>query len=219
MKKKILLVLSILLLTGCVRTDLNVEEYDELVLNVIESDNHYTNEVGSGYKFFVPKGVRMVENDHNNQVFIGLGTKIYMYVDITSYYYKNTLNYSATNDSFYLEKINYDDNTGFIQILKENENEYFVKIIYNYAKVEVYTDEYNLNKIITLSSIILNSVEYNDTIIKNLLDDNSNNGKEITYNIDKPKGANSDFSQYLEEYITEEEADTSGEKLPDEYDY
>lgn len=119
-------------------------------------------------------------------------------------------------DGLYFEKIDYDDKTGFIQVLQDSKEEYFVKIVYNYAKIEVYTDEYNLNNVITLSAILLNSVEYNDVILENLLDDNSNSGKEITYNIDKPDSASSDFSQYLEEYITEEEADTSSEQLPDE---
>lgn len=215
MYKKILLVLSVLLLTGCVRTDLNKDNYEELVLNVINSNQNATNEVGSGYRFYVPKGVRMIENDNNNQIFIGLGTKIYMYVDITSYYYKNSLNYNATNNSFYLKQLSSGNKAGFIEITKEDE-EYFVKIVYNYAKIEVYTDEYNLNNIITLSSIILNSIEYNDTVIEKLLDDNRNTGNDITYNIDKPEDASSDFSKYLEEYITEEEADASSELLPDE---
>lgn len=215
MRKKILLVLFILMLTGCVRIDLNEEKYDELVLNVLNSNNQFTNEVGSGYQFYVPKGVRLIENDNNNQIFISYGTKIYMYVDITSYYYKNTLNYNNYDDSFYFERFINGDKSGFIQINKINE-EYFVKIVYNYAKIEVYTDKYNLNNIITLSTILLNSVDYNDTIIENLLDDNNNNGTEISYDIDKPESANSEFSQYLEEYITEEEADTSSEQLPDE---
>lgn len=214
MKKKILLVFFVLLLTGCVRTDLNKENYDELVLNVINNKKHDTNEVGSGYQFYVPKGVRLLENDNNNQVFIGLGTKIYMYVDITSYHYKNALNYETTEDSFYIKRLNSGSKTGFIQIIKED-SQYFVKIIYNYAKVEVYTDEYNLNNVITLSSIILNSIEYNDTIIEKLLDDNHNSGSEITYNIDKPADASNDFSSYLEEYITEEEASTDSDELPD----
>lgn len=214
MKKKILLVFFVLLLTGCVRTDLNKENYDELVLNVINKSEHDTNEVGSGYQFYVPKGVRLLENDNNNQVFIGLGTKIYMYVDITSYHYRNVLNYETLEDSFYFERINSGSKTGFIQIIKE-ENQYFVKIIYNYAKIEVYTDEYNLNNVITLSSILLNSIEYNDTVIEKLLDDNHNSGSEITYNIDKPADASNDFSSYLEEYITEEEASTDSDELPD----
>ena len=67
MKKKILLVFFVLILTGCVRIDLNEEKYNELLLNVFNSNNQYTNEVGSGYKFYVPKGVRMLENYYNKQ--------------------------------------------------------------------------------------------------------------------------------------------------------
>ena len=139
-----------------------------------------------------------------------------MYVDITSYYYKNSLNYKEIEDSYYSSKVSSGDKTGFIKITKTDDDKFYVEIVYNYAKVEVYTDQYNLNDIITLSSILLNNISYNDNIIENLLDDNHNSGSDITYNIDKPEDASSDFTQYLNEYITEEEADTGSEKLPDE---
>lgn len=216
MKKKILLVLFLMLLTGCVRTDINNGDYKELVSQVINNKTNGTNEVANGYRFYVPKGVRLIENDSNNQIFMGMGTKIYMYVDITSYYYKNSLNYKDIEDSYYSSKVSSGDKTGFIKITKIDDDKFYVEIVYNYAKVEVYTDRYNLNDIITLSSILLNNISYNDNIIENLLDDNHNSGSDITYNIDKPEDASSDFTQYLNEYITEEEADTGSEKLPDE---
>ena len=216
MKKKILLVLFLMLLTGCVRTDINNGDYKELVSQVINNKTNGTNEVANGYRFYVPKGVRLIENDSNNQIFMGMGTKIYMYVDITSYYYKNSLNYNDIEDSYYSSKVSSGDKTGFIKITKIDDDKFYVEIVYNYAKVEVYTDRYNLNDIITLSSILLNNISYNDNIIENLLDDNHNSGSDITYNIDKPEDASSDFTQYLNEYITEEEADTGSEKLPDE---
>lgn len=216
MKKKILLVLFLMLLTGCVRTDINNGDYKELVSQVINNKTKGTNEVANGYRFYVPKGVRLIENDSNNQIFMGMGTKIYMYVDITSYYYKNSLNYKDIEDGYYSSKVSSGDKTGFIKITKTDDDKFFVEIVYNYAKVEVYTNQYNLNDIITLSSILLNNISYNDNIIENLLDDNHNSGSDITYNIDKPEDASSDFTQYLNEYITEEEADTGNEKLPDE---
>lgn len=215
MKKKILLVLFLMLLTGCVRTDINNEDYKELVSQVINNKTNGTNEVANGYRFYVPKGVRLIENDSNNQIFMSMGTKIYMYVDITSYYYKNSLNYKDIEDGYYSSKVSSGDKTGFIKITK-TDDKFYVEIVYNYAKVEVYTNQYNLNDIITLSSILLNNISYNDNIIENLLDDNHNSGSDITYNIDKPEDASSDFTQYLNEYITEEEADTGSEKLPDE---
>jgi hypothetical protein len=216
MKKKILLVLFLMLLTGCVRTDINNGDYKELVSQVINNKTNGTNEVANGYRFYVPKGVRLIENDSNNQIFMSMGTKIYMYVDITSYYYKNSLNYKDIEDGYYSSKVSSGDKTGFIKITKTDDDKFYVEIVYNYAKVEVYTNQYNLNDIITLSSILLNNISYNDNIIENLLDDNHNSGSDITYNIDKPEDASSDFTQYLNEYITEEEADTGSEKLPDE---
>ena len=215
MKKKIALTLLMLTLTGCVRTDLKIENYDTLVLNVINNHSGYTNEVWNGYQFLIPKGVKLLENNSNNQIFLGFDTKIYVYVDISSYYYKNKLNYPISGDNYYYKEINNGDKSGYILIDKVDDL-YFLKIVYNYAKVEAYVDEYNLNNVITLSTIIIDSIEYNDIVIEALLDDNRNNGNDITYTIDKPANADSDFSQYLEEYITENEADDNQIQLPDE---
>lgn len=216
MKHRIIIILCILMLTGCVRIDNSTIEYDSLVKNVIYNHHGYTNEVGLGYQFLIPKGVKLIEDNFNNQVFLYNDTKIYIYVDITSYYYKNKINYktNSINNEFYYKEFNYNNKEGFIQI-EEKENVYYVKIVYNYAKVEVYANKDNLNNIISLSSIIIDSIDYNDIVIEKLLDDNKNNGTEITYKIDKPEGANGDFSQYLEEYISE---DAEGEQqiLPDE---
>jgi len=88
--------------------------------------------------------------------------------------------------------------------------------VYNYAKIETYTDGYDLNNIIVYSAILLNNVDYQENIIKNLLDDNSNLGSEITYYIEKPDGSDSEFSQILEEYITTDDVGSVEQQLPDD---
>ena len=216
MKRSIIIILCVLMLTGCVRIDNSTLEYDSLVKNVIYNHHDYTNEVGLGYKYLIPKGVKLIEDNFNNQVFLYNDTKIYIYVDITSYYYKNKLNYKVNNlgDVFYYKEFNNNDKEGYIYI-EEKDEVYFVKIVYNYAKVEFYANKNNLNSIISLSTIVIDSINYNDLVIEKLLDDNKNTGTEITYKLDKPEGVSGDFSQYLEEYITE---DVEGEQqiLPDE---
>jgi len=216
MKKKYFLILFLLLLTGCIRVDKTNENYDELIKEVLNNNKEYTNEVGSGYKFYVPTGLRLVDSNNNNQIFTGYDTNIYIYVDITSYYYKKSLNFKPDDNYLYYKEINNNDKKGFIEILN-SEDEYFVKIVYNYAKVEVYTKKCNLNNVIISSTIILDSIDYNDLVIEKLLDDNRNNESDITYKIEKPDNASSNFSQYLSEYITEEEVNEDKVvELPDE---
>ena len=57
---------------------------------------------------------------------------------------------------------------GIINVREENDN-YIVQIIYNYAHIEVKTDEYNLNKTILNALTIVTSIQYNDDVIKSLI--------------------------------------------------
>ncbi len=213
MWKKILLVLIVLLLTGCVKIDSDNNDYIS-VINGSLSKNKISNNVGIGYKFYVPRGVKLIKNYDYNQSFLVGDDYIYLYVDIISYYYRSKLNYNAkTSDNiYYNNNISFDDKVGFISIIDKKNDNYYVKIVYNYARVEFFTDKNNLNKMIGISSAILNNIDYNDLIIKNVLDNNYGNYKEIKYKVDKPEDAGSNFSQFLEEYIKEDDV----ENLPDE---
>ena len=59
--------------------------------------------------------------------------------------------------------------------------------------------------------IILNNVKYNDTMIKSLLSEDGFKDGEISYELKKPESAKSNFSQYLQEIVEDEDKD----KLPD----
>ena len=136
---------------------------------------------------------------------------IYLYVDVVSYYYQNTINFNEENDynAYYYRKIS---NNGYIKITKEDDL-YFIKIVYNYAKIEAYTKEKNIEKVLANSMIIINSIGYNDNLIKNILENDYNFGVEKEYKIDKPSDATSRFNEYLSEYVQYEEAGIS--ELPD----
>ena len=62
---------------------------------------------------------------------------------------------------------------------------------------------------------MLNSITYNDTVIEKVLEGNLGEFSEFTYEVKKPDGSSSNFSQYLEEYVQKEEQ-RKKEKLPDE---
>lgn len=213
MRKKLLIIVLVILLTGCAKVDKSNNDYNELIVGCL-SKKTITNNVALGYKYYVPKGVKLIKNYDYNQKFLVDDDYLYLYVDITSYYYKKELTYEESNGSYYYSKISYDDKKGYIKITKDDYG-YFVKIVYNYSKVEAYTDYDNLNKVVSLGTIILNNIDYNNKVIKKIMNESLGSFSEVTYEVDKPDDASNNFSQYLEEYVQEEEEDSS-EQLPDE---
>ncbi len=215
MKRKLLLLLSILIISGC--TNINNLSYSELINESLSSDLVLLNKVSTGYKYYLPRGVVLKEDNDFNQKLRVMDTYLYMYVDIVSYYYKNELNYKETEDfSYFYQNIIKDGKTGYVGIRQEDD-EYFVKIVYNYAKIEAYVKENQISSTISYAMILLNSIRYNDTLIDRIVNDTSVSSSEITYEIDKPSGSESKFSQYLSEYVQEEDNDNDV-VLPDEYE-
>lgn len=211
MQKKVLLIMVLVIfLTGCDRIDKVHDDYVTLVVDCLSNDA-VTNDVALGYKYYLPKGVKLIKNYDFNQKFMVGDTYLYMFVDINSYYYNSELKNMDSSKYFYYQKISYDGKDGYLGITKVD-YKYFVEIVYNYAKMEFYSDYENLDKLITLSSIILNSVNYNDIVIEKILDESLGSFSEITYEIEKPEDASSNFSQYLEESVKED----TKEVLPDE---
>lgn len=210
MYKKLILICFLLLLCGCTKVSDN-NNYIESVQACL--NNHsITNTVSTGYKYYVPRGVRKVRDYDYNQVLLVDKSYMYLYVDIISYYYDKELTMENDNNSFYYQKIDYNGKSGYIKIDKKDE-EYFLKIVYHYSKIEGYVDEENLTKVVMLSSIVLNSIQYNDTVIEKILEGDLGQFSEFTYEVDKPEGASSNYSQFLEEYVQKEE---ETEQLPDE---
>lgn len=212
-KMKLIIILVILFaITGCAKIEKEDKDYNQLVVNCLDKKN-VTNNVALGYKFYVPKGAKLIKNYDDNQKFLIDKDYMYLYVDIVSYYYKNEIKYEGENNSYYYNKISYNGKKGYIKITKE-EDKYFVKIVYNYSKIEAYTTEDNLNKIISIGTIILDNIEYKRKIIKKAINESLGSFSEVKYEIKKPEDASNMYSQYLEEYVQEEK--NTSEKLPDE---
>ena len=212
-KKLIFIILLVILSTGCTKIEKTDNDYNKLIVNCL-SKKEITNEVAQGYKFYIPKGVKLIKNYDYNQKFLIDNNYIYLYVDIVSYYYKNKIKYENEENSYYYNKISFNDKKGYIKITEEN-NKYLVKIVYNYSKIETYTEKENLNKVISLGTIILNNIKYNKKIIKKSIDESLGSFSEVTYEIEKPEDASNRFKEYLEEFVQEEEKEET-KKLPDE---
>lgn len=211
-RKILFLTLILIIITGCTKIERNNTNYVNYVVSCLNNKS-ITNDVAIGYKYYLPRGVEKIKDYDYNQKFLVDNTYLYMYVDINSYYYKSKLK-SDDKNSYYFQKVSYDGKNGYIKIIKEKDNQYLVKLIYNYAKMEFCCNEANLNKLITTSSIILNSITYNRVVIEKVLDESLASSREFTYEFKKPTDASNDFSQYLEEYVKDD--DSKQEKLPDE---
>lgn len=209
-RKVILLIIMTLVISGCTRIDNNV---DNVVSTTIMGDIDRVNTVSTGYELYIPMGVmQLVDNEYNQKLKIK-DTYVYLYVDTVSYYYKNSLNYKVSNNyNYYYREIRNNNKVGYVGINKLDDGCFFVEIVYNYAKIEFYSDEDKMPFILANSLIIVNSVKYNDNLIKNELDSSTNDGREVAYELDKPDGSESTFSQYLQEFVENVESEVV---LPD----
>lgn len=209
-KKVILLVIIALILTGCTKLDSNV---DNIINATMTKEIKNVNTVSTGYELYIPIGVTQLVDNEYNQKFKIRDTRVYLYVDTVSYYYKNELNYkSLENYNYYYKEITLNEKTGYIGINKLDDGSFFVEIVYNYSKIEFYSSEGDMSFIISNSLMILNSIKYNDTLIKLELDNNSGDGREVKYELDKPDDSESTFDQFLQEYVEPEKTDVV---LPD----
>ena len=204
MKKAFILLSILVLCVGCTRLD-NIENKDVIINEILQNTDKKANTTSMGYKYYLPIGVTKVYDKDYNQKFKVDNNYIYLYTDIVSYHYKNTLNFTEeSKDSYYYKELNNDNKTGYINIKKE-EDKYYIKIIYNYAKIETYVKETEINKILTTSMIIIDSIDYNEKLIQNIIEDEYEIGTDKEYEIDKPEDAESKFSEYMSENVQEDE--------------
>lgn len=205
MKKIIIPLLMIIALTGCSKINDKATNYVDVINDIISYDNKKVNTSSYGYNYYLPIGVNVVYDGKLNKEFKVKDNKLMLYVDVVSYFYKNSLNYEFDNtNNYYYSKLN----NGYI-LINEEDNTYYLKIIYNYAKIESYVKKEDLVDVISYSTIILNSISYNDNLISNIIEKGENYNNEITYEIDKPNNSESKFREYLQEYVQENKEETN----------
>jgi len=206
--KKIVLLLLIFFLTGCV--NINKLNTDKLVDTVVNSEISLTNQYRTGYKYYLPRGYGIVDDkEYNEHITDGIND-YYLYIDIVSYYNKVKNDFEINKNAYYSKKIRYKDCFGYLEIKTYNEK-YLVEIMYNYAKIEVMVDERDLNETIFNALIILSSIQYNDEIINNMMGEDVLNFNEVEVNIFETKKTESNYLQWKEEYGEYEEP----EDIPD----
>ena len=199
MKKKIfLLIISILTLTGC--TNLTNMSTDEVVDVMLKNDTNLSNNVFDGYKYYIPKGLRLLEKDEYNASFKDeYNNTYYFYIDVISYYNKEEAEYKVNNKAYFSKELDYNNKKGYLEITKiEDTDRYFIEYMYNYGKIEAFVKENEIKSAIINMSSILKSIEFNRTVLESLIGNNVLNYKEDVYDVMKPKGSTATKDTYLE---------------------
>lgn len=198
--KKILVILSLaFLVSGCSMVTIEDQSFDEILHSVIQEDFQLENVSLEGYSYYLPKGVLLKRSSSLNSELYYNHRKMYLYVDVYSYYHKVDFTYEVNPDSYYSQAIDLYGKKGYLEITQISTN-YFVEFMYNYAKIEAYVDEEDLKKTVTQMAYILNSVDFKDTILDTLIGENELDYNEENFNIFKPTREEGDFLDYEEQY-------------------
>lgn len=198
--KKYVIVSIMLLLFVCGCTNINNLSYDEVVDKVLVNDVSKPNTAFKGYKLYLPKDMTLLNDSSSNNVLYSNNDKYYLYVDLVSYYNKVNNEYKINDDKevVYSKVLNDDGKNGYILVTK-HKSEYFIEVMYNYAKIEVISS--SVNSAISKSLIVLKSIVYNDSVVSVMI------GDSIDYNEEKfellgPSVNTDQFLEYVSEFGT-----------------
>lgn len=205
--KKVLIIICLLFITGC--SDIRKQSYDDIINNIATRANK-DNVYRTGYSYYLPRGMQVADSTLYNEAITDARYKYYLYVDIVSYYKKVTKDYTINNNALVSKKLEYDGKFGYVEVNLLKNDKYLVEIMYNYAKIEVIVDKSNLNEAMLSIINILKSVEYNDSIIANLMGDDVLNFSEEEFNIFNTKGSESNYLTVDKDASKEEDT-----KIPD----
>ena len=208
--KKILIIICLLFITGC--SDIRKQSYDDIINNIATRANK-DNVYRTGYSYYLPRGMQVADSTLYNEAITDARYKYYLYVDIVSYYKKVTKDYSVNDNALVSKKLDYDGKFGYVEVNLLKNDKYLVEIMYNYAKIEVIVDKRYCNEAMLSIINILKSVEYNDSIIANLMGDDVLNFSEEEFNIFNTKGSESNYLTVDKDASKEEDTKISDPDL------
>ena len=103
-------------------------------------------------------------------------------------------------------QISFEDKYGYLEINKLEDGKYFIEIMYNYAKIEVIVREIDAKVVVSNALSILASIDFNNDVLKNLLDEEVSQFSEFEIDIfDTVTSADSQYLGTVEEKEEDEE--------------
>lgn len=197
MKKVILLLACIFLITGCTAVRIDTDSIDNTINVILSKENKLYNRVGKGYKYYIPRGVTYIDTDEFNDKLYSNGNYYYLYIDAISYYYQKEIAHKKNNQAYYSKDIRIKDKVGYVEITKQ-ESKYLVQFYYNYAKIETLVNKSEINDVILNASYILSTVKFNYNVIKLMLNDEYFINKEEKYDLFDSSGQKKEESNNIE---------------------
>ena len=210
MKKVLFLLITLLvLLTGCEVYDIEAKDVNKVIDEALKSENGAT-EFYNGFKFYLPKGMKVVDKADDNLKILFNDDFYYLFVDIVSYYHKVKVDYKEDSSLYLSKKLG--DN-GYIELIDNKDDTYRLTIEYDYSKIEANVSKQNLHRGIYNSLMILGSIKYNDLIIESVMGENALNYEEEEFNIFESQREEGSYLDYIEEYDIEEEKEKDEDYL------
>ena len=203
--KYILLIAVLLFLTGC--ENVRNESIENIIAMVGTPTSKY-NTYNKGFKYYIPMGMAKKTENLYNAILSSSKYDYYLYVDVISYNSKTPLKYEVNPKAYYSRILSENGHEGYVEINLQENDQYLIEIMFNYAKIEVMVDYEDINLALDNAVSILRSITYNDVVIASLVSDDILNFDGEIYDIfDK---ANNDSN-----YIQVSTEDTS--KTEEEY--
>ena len=193
MKKVIVILLLTLVLTGCSVVRIDTNSIDNIINVILSKNNKLYNQVGQGYKYYLPGGVSYIDSDELNDILYCNGNYYYLYIDAINYYYQTNIEYEQDSNLYYSQAFNTNEGFNYSGYLKieEIDDLYHIEFVYNYAKIEAIVEKNDLNDTILNSSYILSTIKYNYNIVELMLNEEyftNKTGKYDNYNTNEDSG-------------------------------
>lgn len=207
MKKILICLLAVVLLTGCV--NINKVSVDKVISMSIKNKHNLTNENNRGFKYYLPREVSVVEHDSFNVVFKNKSYNYYMYVDLVSYFYKEKPTFEVDKKIYYSKLIDNKDQKGIVNIYKSTieDGSYLIKVSYNYGSISAIVKEKDINDSLSNMLIILSSIKYNDNVVKKVLENNLIDSTEEQVSVFKIESKAFDTLDVDDTYTGEDDED------------
>ena len=207
MKKKfiMLVMLSLLLTTGCSISIAKTDDKEYIINNILLEKSNLNNTGYKGYELYIPNTLKLINKSEYHTILKDeYNNDYYIYVDAVSYLNKVENTYKEDNNSYYSKKIKSKDGKkdGYIEINKIKDK-YFIEAVYNYGKIEVYTNKEYIDIVLTNISQVLSSLRFKNKVLEALVGDNVLNYKEESFNIFTTKKNTTNYLDYIKKYDQE----------------